>query len=375
MNNYSWLQVAYYQANIAKGTTGKNPSVGCVVINNNNIVGVGRTSREGRPHAEENALNMAGKKAKGSTLYVTLEPCNIPENKNSCTQQIIKSGISKVVIGMLDPNKKTFKRGLKLLKEHGIIVEVAKLSLEHFLLHLAHYSCHKINRPMFTLKLATSADNKITYSNGDSKWITSALARDHAHQVRSFHSAILVGANTLRKDNPTLNSRIRGFKTKSTRIVLDTKLSIREDCNLVTSADKHPLIIFTHNRFLKEKKFKKKTNISIFSVRKNKNKFLNLKEIILKIHELGHQEVLVEGGSKVASSFLNLDIIDKIYIYKSSSFIGNKGLDALGKLKLNNNFFLYNQIKLEDNRIEIWLNKKVIEMYNKIKCLQASLQI
>ena len=308
MNN-SWLQVAYYQANIAKGTTGKNPSVGCVVIKNNNIVGVGRTSIEGRPHAEENALNMAGKKARGSTLYVTLEPCNVPENKNSCTEQIIKSGVSKVVIGMLDPNKKTFKRGFKLLKKHGIIVELAQLSLEHFLLHLGHYSYHKIKRPMFTLKLATSADNKITYSNGDSKWITSALAREHVHQLRSFHSAILVGANTLRKDNPTLNSRIRGFKTTSTRIILDTKLSIREDCNLVTSASEHPLIIFTDNRVLKEKRFKKKPNISILSVSKNKNNFLNLKEIILNIHKLGHQEVLVEGGSIVASSFLNLDTI------------------------------------------------------------------
>ena len=370
----SWLQVAYYQANIAKGTTGKNPPVGCVIVNNNNIVGVGRTSREGRPHAEENALNMAGEKARGSTLYVTLEPCNIRENNNSCSQQIIKSGISKVVIGMLDLNKKTFKRGFKLLEENGIIVEIAQLSLEHFLLHFAHYSYHQINRPTFTLKLATSADNKITYSNGESKWITSALARDHVHQLRSFYSTILVGANTLRKDNPTLNSRIEGFKTKNTRIVLDTKLSIRQDSNLVKTASEHPLVIFTDNRVLKEQKFKKAKNISIFSVRKSKKGLLNLKEIIQKIHKLGHQEVLVEGGAKVASSFLNLDAIDKIYIYKSSMLIGNKGLDALGELKLNNNFFLYNQIKLEDNRIEIWLNKKVIDMYRKIKCLQESLQ-
>lgn len=371
----SWLEEAYYQATISKGLTGKNPSVGCVIVNSNNIVGLGYTSKGGRPHAEENAIRMAGNRAKGATLYVSLEPCHILGNKNSCTNQIIKSGISKVVIGMLDPNKKTFKRGLEELKKKGIDVEIASLNFENFLFYLSHYLYSVKKRSLFTLKLATSSDNKITYSDGTSKWITSKLARQHVHQIRSLNDAVLVGANTAKKDNPTLNSRIKGFRSINARIILDTNLSLNKKSKLFSTSNKLPLIVFSNEKDIHKRKEREQKGISLFRVNKDNNKLLNLEEITKKIYEIGFQKILIEGGAKVASSFLNHNIIDIIYIYKSSNFIGSKGLDAMGEIKLNKNFFLYDEKKLDDNRIEIWLNKKIIHLFRKVKCSQELLQI
>ena len=374
MNN-TWLEAAYYQAERSQGLTGKNPAVGCVIVNEGNIVGVGSTSSKGRPHAEENALAMAGNKSKGSTLYVTLEPCDIEGNENSCTNQIIRAGVKKVVIGMLDPNKKTFTRSLKKFRKEGIAADVKELTLKNFLFNFSHYCYHNKKRPKIALKLATSADSKITYDDGSSKWITSLLARKHVHQIRSFYNGVLVGANTFRKDNPILNARIQGFKSDTTRIILDSNLSIDKNSKLIESSNKFPLIIFTKKNKTIIKNLSQKKGIAIYPVREQKKGKLNLHEIIDKFNYLNLHKILVEGGSKVAASFLNLNLIDKIYIYKSSNFIGSKGLDAINELKLNSNFFIYDQINLEDNRIEVWLNKNIIQMYRKQKCLQESQQI
>ena len=171
-----WLNAAFYQASFAVGNTGKNPAVGCVIIKNDQIIGLGHTSENGRPHAEENALKMAGKDALGATMYLTLEPCCLEDNINSCTNQIINSGIKKVIIGMLDYNKLTFKRGLKTLIKNGIEAKMAELSFKNFLFNYPQYCYHVLERPSITIKLANSADSKITYANGDSKWITSKLS-------------------------------------------------------------------------------------------------------------------------------------------------------------------------------------------------------
>ena len=130
-----WLNSAFYQAFWSLGNTGKNPAVGCILVNNNKVVGIGSTSANGRPHAEENAIEMAGKEAVGSTIYITLEPCNLSDNHFSCTKIIINSGIKKVVIGALDPNPFTFKKGYNELVKKGINVVLKKISFQNFLLN------------------------------------------------------------------------------------------------------------------------------------------------------------------------------------------------------------------------------------------------
>ena len=183
-----WLDAAFYQATRVIGNTGKNPPVGCVLVKDKELIGVGATSEGGRPHAEENAISMAGEKTKGSTMYVSLEPCNLDNNQSSCTKLILKSGIKKLVIGMLDPNPATFKKGYKELLKRKIEVRVIKISFDNFLINYAHYC------------------SKITHNNSNKKWITSSLSRSHVQQIRSLYDAVLVGTNTMLFDNPTLNT-------------------------------------------------------------------------------------------------------------------------------------------------------------------------
>ena len=366
MDNF-WLNSAFYQAGLATGNTGKNPAVGCVIVKKNEIVGVGYTSNKGRPHAEENALTMAGKKAINSTLYITLEPCCLDDNLNSCTNQIIKAGIKKVVIGMLDYNKLTFKKGINTLNKNGIETKVIKLDFKNFLVNYSHYCFHTIKRPMFSIKLANSADSKITYSNGKSKWITSELSRKHVHHLRSNHDAILVGSNTFSKDNPNLTVRVDGFKKSICRIILDTNLILDRNANLVKTIRTNPLIIFTNkNLSTKKAKFFISKGIKIFHIKKLSDGYLCILSIIKKLYELNFQKILIEGGAKTATSFLNKGYCDFIYIYKANLFIGNGGLHTFSKLKSNRSFFLHNEIKLKDNKLEVWVNNNLKNIYNKI---------
>ncbi len=366
MDNF-WLKAAFYQASLAYGNTGKNPAVGCVIVKKNEIVGIGHTSENGRPHAEENALNMAGKNAIGSTLYITLEPCCLDNNINSCTNQIIKAGIGKVVIGMLDYNSLTFKKGIKTLINNGIETKLVTLDFDNFLLNYSHYCFHVHNRPMISIKLANSADSKITYSNGQSKWITSKLSRKHVHHVRSNHDAILVGTNTFSKDNPSLTVRVEGFKKPINRILLDTNLVLEKKSKLLKKIKSNPLIILTNKSLASKKaKFFISKGVKVFHVKKQDDGYLCIFSIIKKLHELKLQKVLIEGGAKTVSSFLNAGYCDFMYIYKASLFVGNQGLHSFDKLKDNRQFFLQNQIKLNDNNLEFWVNKNVKNSYNKI---------
>ncbi|MEC8099757.1 MAG: bifunctional diaminohydroxyphosphoribosylaminopyrimidine deaminase/5-amino-6-(5-phosphoribosylamino)uracil reductase RibD, partial [Pseudomonadota bacterium] len=244
MNRF-WLNAAFYQASLADGNSGKNPAVGCVLVKNDQIIGVGHTSKGGRPHAEENALKMAGKDAKGANMYLTLEPCCLDDNLNSCTRQIIRAGVKKVFIGMIDYNKLTKRKSFQYLLNHGVQVELIFLDFENFLLNYSQYCVHVLNRPQITIKLASSADSKITYANGESKWITSKLSRSHVHQIRSNHDGILVGSKTSKIDDPSLTVRVPGYKKNIHRLVLDTNLNININSNLTKNLSKNPLVIFT----------------------------------------------------------------------------------------------------------------------------------
>ena len=355
-----WLNTAFYQASQVLGNTGRNPAVGCVLINKNQIVGVGATSVLGRPHAEENAIKMAGKNALGSTMYITLEPCNIANNKNSCTKNIIRHGIKKVVIGMLDPNPATYKKGYQELILNGIEVCLKKISFNNYLFNYSQICIHKKKRPMFALKLASSIDGKITNVKDKNQWITSKFAREHVHHVRSFYDGILIGTNTMKVDNPKLNTRIEGYKKSNYKIVFDKNLDIKEGSNLLKNIKKNPLIIFT-NISDENDKFKKliKKGVQVFNLDLNKNGLFNFSSLIKEINRFNIKSILVEGGARTASEFLNKKLIDIIYLYRSNSFIGNEELDMLSNVNKIDKFKLYNKIMLDDNQLEIWINKNL----------------
>ena len=359
-----WLNSAFYQAYRSLGNTGKNPAVGCILVKNNKVVGVGATSENGRPHAEENAIRMAGREVVGSTIYITLEPCNLLDNHFSCTKKIINSGIKKVVIGALDPNPLTYKKGYNELVKKKINVILKKISYQNYLQNYSQLCLYLNERPMIGLKMAVSLDGNITNTSIENQWITSRLSRQHVHQIRSIYDAVMVGTNTMVLDNPSLNIRIYGHKQSNIRIILDKDLIVKPSSNLFKNIKKNPLIIFTKNNINKNK-YKKLLSLGaiVHEIKLDKKNNLCLNSFINKIRNIKIKSILLEGGSKIATSFLNKRLVDVIYLYRSNKFTGKDTLNVIDKIKNIDEFQLFNTVELGNEKLEVWINKNIKKWY------------
>ena len=239
-----YMRIALQLAKKAEGRTDPNPLVGSLVVKNNRIVGRGYHKMCGLPHAEVNAIRTAGPRAKGATLYVTLEPCGHFGRTPPCTDAIIKSGIKRVVIAMRDPNAINNGRGIAKLKRSGIKITFGVLEDDARSMNPAYIKFITRSMPYVTLKIAESLDGKIATKTGDSKWITSAPSRRYVHDLRSKVGAVMVGVNTLVKDDPLLTSRIRGRK-EPVRIVVDSTLKTPLRSRIFSNLDRSPVIIAT----------------------------------------------------------------------------------------------------------------------------------
>jgi len=331
-----------------------NPSVGCIILDKyNNLIGLGNTSKTGRPHAEEVALTNLVGNPKGGTAVITLEPCAHKNNNNlSCTELLINAGISHVVIPILDPDKRTHGKGVKLLKKSGIKVSVGSYKDEALDINYGFYSRIKYNRPLVSLKLASSLDGKIAIKTGESKWITGEVARLHGHSLRASHDAILVGINTVVKDNPSLDCRIKGLEKYSpVKVVVDSNLKIPLSSKVLKNLKDHPVIIWTKKNNIKSTKKDKliKMGVSIIEL-KQRNKKLVLLEGLNALAKRGFNRILVEGGSNISASLIESNLIDNVYLYRNGIFIGDDGLSSVGKYKLKN-LSLAKRFKLKDTRI------------------------
>ena len=222
--------------------TGVNPSVGCVVVSKNKtIISTGHTGSNGSPHAEKKALNGIKIKA-GSTLYTTLEPCSHSGKNPPCVDEIIKSGIKRVVIASLDKNPLVNGKGIKKLKNSGITVLQGVLIEETEDLYNEFFNRVAYGVPGINIKIASSADGKTALKNGKSKWITNKLSRNYGHKLRLFNDGIMVGINTILKDNPSLTCRLPGLtKFSPSRLVMDTNLRIPTDSKIITTAKKNEM--------------------------------------------------------------------------------------------------------------------------------------
>ena len=221
----SYMQLALRLAHRGLGSNWPNPSVGCIIVKDNKIIGRGWTGQGGRPHAEHLALLQAGKNAAGATVYVTLEPCSHHGETPPCVDALISAKVKQVVVAIIDPDKRVSGKGLAKLRSKGIDVELGVCADSAAELNAGFFNRVNSGRPMVTLKLATSLDGFIATANGDSKWITSLGARLRGHLLRSEHDAILVGIGTVLKDNPSLTVRLPGLFEKSpVRIILDSRL-------------------------------------------------------------------------------------------------------------------------------------------------------
>lgn len=318
----TYMKTALQLAQSVKGQTDPNPPVGAVIVKNNRIIGLGAHLQAGEAHAEVHAINMAGKEAENATIYVTLEPCSHIGKTPSCADLIIKNKLARVVIATKDPNELVAGEGIKRLKEAGIDVTVGLLEEEATHINDVFFHYIKTNRPFVTVKSATSLDGKIATKTGESKWITSELAREDVHYYRHTHEAILVGVNTVLQDNPRLTTRLKQGGKNPIRIVLDTNLNTPLNAHLIQNSEADT-IIFVSTNVLDEKiaQFNEFNHVEIIQLPTEKIKISD----VLKV--LGEREIaslFVEGGATINDAFLRAGFINQFVLYLAPKLIGGK---------------------------------------------------
>lgn len=316
------MAAALALAERTRGRTAPNPNVGCVIVKGGRVVGRGWTQPGGRPHAEAMALAQAGTESRGATCYVTLEPCAHASPRGpACSDLLVAAGVARVVVAIGDPDARTNGAGLAQLRAAGLAVETgvaakaAQRSMAGFLSRQAH------GRPYVTLKLATSLDGCIALASGEGRWITGPEARAHVHLERARHEAILVGRGTWEMDAPRLDVRLAGLEERAPlRVVLTSKpFDVAGWCAIVAP------------------------------------------EAITTLAGVDH--ILVEGGAKVAASFLRADLVDRLLVYRAPILLGG-GIAALGDLGLTALTETHGRWHLTDARA---LGSDRLEVYERVR--------
>jgi diaminohydroxyphosphoribosylaminopyrimidine deaminase/5-amino-6-(5-phosphoribosylamino)uracil reductase len=346
------------------GKTGSNPSVGCVIVSNNNeILSTGVTGIGGSPHAEYNALKKIKKGNRKLILYTTLEPCSHIGKNPSCVKGIVDARVSKVIIALKDKNPLVNGKGIKALKKHKIDVVLGVLEKEALPIYSSFFYHMKTGKPNINLKIASSADGKTALKNGKSKWITNQLSRNYGHRLRSLHDGIMVGINTVLIDNPSLDCRLPGLEVFSpTRIILDSRLRIPLNSKIVKTGNNINTFIFTaKNPPQKKMEILESNGIKVIEASKSKNG-LSFERVLTKLGKLNLQNILIEGGHKlIATAFASKHLKD-VYWFSSEKIIGEEGLSSVGKLNISNldnspNLRFNSMINLNNNYLKIFERK------------------
>lgn len=316
------------------GQVWPNPAVGCVLVRDGDVVGRGWTQPGGRPHAETEALSRAGKQASGATAYVTLEPCSHHGKTPPCAQSLIDAAISRAVIASTDPDPRVDGRGVKMLADAGISVDVGLCAEEATRLNAGFICRQRKKRPYVTLKCASTIDGRIATRSGDSQWITGDAARSAAHLMRARHDAVLIGSITALQDNPALTCRLPGLESRSpVRVVLDGRLQLPLSHDLVRTAQDVPTWMVTLRPSADDQTERRdayaSAGVRIVEVDPDPNGHPDLAQALGRIADEGITRLMVEGGGQVASSFISARMVDEIVWFRAPCVIGGDGLPAL----------------------------------------------
>lgn len=337
MENFStddqkYMARALKLARLGEGSTAPNPMVGAVVVKNGEIIGEGYHQQYGGPHAEVFALDQAAEEAAGSEIYVTLEPCSHYGKTPPCAQKLIDSGIKRAVIAVVDPNPEVAGRGIEMLREAGIKVEVGLLEAEARILNESFFKYIQSDYPFVYLKKAQTLDGYIATKSGDSKWITNSEARLEGHKLRHRADAIMVGIGTVLTDDPSLTARLEQREgIDPLRIVLDPLLEIPLAAKIINQKSKADTLIITAEEFpparaaaaaKKKEQLLKKEGLQIESFASGTENYFNIKEILKYLHSREISSILVEGGAKLSHTFLKEDLVDKFYYFIAPKIYG-----------------------------------------------------
>ena len=330
-NDFRFLKTAISLGYRSIGQTWPNPSVGCVIVKNQHIVGTGNTAVEGRPHAEKIALDQAKSEALDSTVYVTLEPCSHVGKTAPCTTQLIKAKVKRVVCPLKDPNPRVNGKGFEILRKNGIIVDNSPILLKEIKnLNQGFITSIEKKRPYIALKLAMSLNGKIATQTKKSNWISGEKSRNFVQLIRSQYDAIMIGTETAFWDNPRLNLRDQfSDLPQPAKIIIDKDLKLSKKMNLIRSKDTEKLF-FVHDLNLKKDKIEsmKVKGIRTIGVSTLENGNLNLDEIFKNLSKLGLTSVLVEGVGKIATSLLEVELVDKLILFTAGIILDKNGVDG-----------------------------------------------
>nr|WP_281281440.1 bifunctional diaminohydroxyphosphoribosylaminopyrimidine deaminase/5-amino-6-(5-phosphoribosylamino)uracil reductase RibD [Denitrobaculum tricleocarpae] len=357
----AFMRAALNLAARGLGRVAPNPAVGCLIVKDGRVVGRGWTQPGGRPHAETEALRQAGEAAQGACAYVTLEPCSHHGETPPCADALVEAGIARCVVALEDPDGRVEGRGIERLRDAGIEVsigteaEAARSLNEGFLRRTTEL------RPMVTLKLATTLDGRIATRSGESQWITGPAARARGHLLRVTHDAILVGSGTALADNPRLDVRLPGLADRSPRrIVVDGRLRLPLEHDLVARAGAQSTLVFTQSG-TEEQRLQKyhDAGVEVVEIPRNTENVLSVPDLLTILAAMGVTRLLVEGGAKLAGSFMAEDLVDRIAWFRAGGVIGGDGLPAIAGFGLDrlaemHKFSLESSIALAEDRLEVF---------------------
>ena len=327
MDDNHFMEMALDLAKKGRGFTSPNPMVGAIIVRDDNIVGKGFHQAAGTAHAEVNAIDDAGPLAQNATLYVNLEPCNHIGRTPPCSEKIVAAGIKRVVVAMRDPNPDVKGGGIEYLESHGVQVTLGVCEDQAVKLNEIFRKYIQTKQPLTIVKCAATLDGRIATKTGDSKWVTGKESRRFVHELRHAVDAIMVGINTIEKDNPNLTTRlnntfgdIKGLDP--TRIILDTHLRISEQAKLLRLDSDSDTVIITGSAVSQ----KKKARIEALGVRVVESSLqhglIDLPRLMKLLGNWGITSLLIEGGGRVVASALSAGIVDKIIFFYAPKILG-----------------------------------------------------
>ncbi len=356
-----YMREALKLAESARGRTSPDPMVGAVIVKDGEIIATGYHAEQGTPHAEAWAIEKAGEKAKGATLYLNLEPCSHFGYNPPCADKIIKAGIKKVVAAMQDPNPLVSGKGFKDLREAGIEVEEGLLEDEAKRLNEVFIKWISTGRPFVILKTAMTLDGKIATAGEESRWITGPESRQYGHKLRAEVDAILVGIGTVLKDDPELNVRdIPPPYKNPLKIVLDEKAQIPLNARILQREPEKTIIIVTEQASKEKAEQIKQTGAEVI-LAKAEGGLVDLKKLMELLGKRNITSLLIEGGARVNASALQEDIVDKVCFFIAPKIVG--GEKALTPVEGEGIKKLSDSIKIKDIKVQQLGDDVLLEGY------------
>jgi diaminohydroxyphosphoribosylaminopyrimidine deaminase/5-amino-6-(5-phosphoribosylamino)uracil reductase len=357
------MRAALALARRGLGNTWPNPSVGCVVVKYGRVAGRAVTAPGGRPHAEPTALDMAGAAARGSTVYITLEPCCHWGRTPPCTDALIAAEVARVVIATRDPDSRVDGEGAAKLRAAGIVVEEGLLQHEADEVAVGFRTRVRLGRPLVTLKLASTLDGRIATRSGESRWITGEAARRAAHALRGHSDAVMVGVGTVLADDPELTCRLPGYRPNPVvRVVADSRLRTALTATLVATADKAPTwMLIRHGADPERRRAFADLGITLLEVT-GAEMGVDPQAALTALGDAGITRLLVEGGAQLAAGLLRADLVDRVAWFHAPAVMGGDAWPAvqafgIDRLDAMPRFAHVRSVKLGDDMLSEFVRK------------------